>query len=219
MQPENCALLSDLDGTLSDTQSLWSGINADVLSTKGIHITHEEMTRICHGVVAQDWLPPLAKEHGVMIDIEQTIKECVEAFELRCADAPEIPGATDLIRNAYASKIPLAIASGSLPHLIEKILASLSLRSYFTVITSSAEVPRGKPEPDVFLLAAERLNINPRYCVVLEDGKAGMIAARSAGMKCIGYVPIGDGSGYPADVIVRSLSEVTPELILKLARA
>jgi beta-phosphoglucomutase-like phosphatase (HAD superfamily) len=215
MKRDEYALIAD--GTLADTQRVWSVANADVLRKYGIVVSLEEMTEMASGVSALDWLPPLARKHGKVVDVEGVIGECVAGFESLCVDAREMPGATELVRSVHGAGIPLGIASGSLPHLITKILVNLALERYFAAIVTNSDVPRGKPAPDVFLLAAERLHIDPRRCVVIEDGKAGMVGARAAGMKCIGYVPDRNGADYPADIVVRSLSEVTPDLIYRLA--
>ena len=79
-------------------------------------------------------------------------------------------------------------------------------------MTSGHEVKDGKPAPDVFLLAAERLDVLPLECIVIEDGLSGMQAAQAANMKCIGYVP-DKSKQYPADTLVTHLDEITLELI------
>jgi len=92
----------------------------------------------------------------------------------------------------------------------------LKIRSKFDAIASTEEVGKGKPAPDVFLLAAKRIGVSPEDCVVIEDGLAGMIGAKRAGMKCIALVPEGSNADYPVDIIVHSLKDLTIEKIKKL---
>ena len=80
------------------------------------------------------------------------------------------------------------MASSSGYDLIGLILSRLGISEYFDSITSGNDVKRGKPDPDVFLLAAERIGVNPRDCFVVEDSENGVKAAKSAGMKALGYV-------------------------------
>ena len=93
----------------------------------------------------------------------------------------------------------------------------LAVRGEFDAVASGEEVARGKPEPDVFLLAARRLAVEPARCVVIEDAVHGMTAARRAGMKCVGLVthPRPDTT-YPADLIVSDLRTLTPDTLARL---
>ena len=81
---------------------------------------------------------------------------------------------------------------------------------------SADEVTRGKPEPDVFLLAARRLGVTPAECVVIEDAENGMMAARRAGMRCVGLVHAGDPSRCPADLCVADLRTLTADALARL---
>jgi beta-phosphoglucomutase-like phosphatase (HAD superfamily) len=92
----------------------------------------------------------------------------------------------------------------------------LGIRDYFDAIASAAEVANGKPAPDVFLKAAELLSVEPEHCIVIEDGRSGMIGAHRAGMKCIGLVPNKEYTEWPADLLVTSLSEIKAEIIQRL---
>ena len=87
------------------------------------------------------------------------------------------------------------------------MLTKLDLKEKFTAIASSYELEKGKPAPDIFLLAARRLNVAPEYCLVVEDGLNGMIAAKAAGMACVGLVRDNTGLDYPADLLVKDLGD------------
>ena len=82
----------------------------------------------------------------------------------------------------------LGIASSAPINFIETVLSKLGLKEKFEVITSAEEVKYGKPNPEIFLLAAKKLNVNPQECVVIEDAEGGMTGAKKANMKCIGLV-------------------------------
>ena len=89
--------------------------------------------------------------------------------------------------------MPIAIASSSPRLFIEAVVEKIGIQQYFTIIVSGEEVERSKPEPDIFLKAARLLNVNPFECLVVEDSKSGTIAAKKAGMKCIGYLNLNSG--------------------------
>jgi beta-phosphoglucomutase-like phosphatase (HAD superfamily) len=96
-----------------------------------------------------------------------------------------------------------AIASAAPRANIETILDVLQASRCFQAMVSAEDVHRGKPDPEVFLIAATRLGVAPEYCIVVEDAEHGVEAARAAGMKSIGVNQ--NGKLLPADVVVRSL--------------
>ena len=91
------------------------------------------------------------------------------------------------------------------------MLNELGVSDAFAARATGEEVPAGKPAPDVFLLAARRLGVDPSDCLVIEDAPAGVAAARAAGMRCIGLAPEGGSRLAVADVVVRSLREVVED--------
>ena len=86
---------------------------------------------------------------------------------------------------AWHGRVPLAVASNGRLHNVEASLRATGLLSLFSTIVAAEDVPRGKPAPDVFLEAAQRLNVPPAECVVLEDSDEGMRAAAAAGMRAV----------------------------------
>lgn len=88
----------------------------------------------------------------------------------------------EIARRAKAEKIPVAVASGGIRHIVEKTLVNIGLGDFFPIIVTPADVARGKPAPDMYLLAAERMGVKPEECLVFEDSPTGIEAARAAGM-------------------------------------
>lgn len=97
---------------------------------------------------------------------------------------PLFDGLPELV-TTLSARWPLALASGSEPVVIQAVLDLGDLRRHFRAVVSAAEVPRGKPAPDVFVLAARRLGVEPTDCVVIEDSRPGVAAALAAGMRVI----------------------------------
>ena len=104
----------------------------------------------------------------------------------------------------------MAVASSSFPEIIDIVLEKTDLRKYFQVIVSSEEARKSKPEPDVFLLAANKLGIKPQDCLVIEDSYNGIKAAQAAEMICVAYQGQGANpqSQKEADVIVKSYNKL-----------
>jgi HAD superfamily hydrolase (TIGR01509 family) len=143
--------------------------------------------------------------------------------EIRAALEPgyltPLPGVVRLVEALRARGLPRAVASSSRTARVHGLLAALRLDDKFDAVACGDEVAHAKPWPDVYLLAAQRVGARPTACVALEDSVNGLRAAKAAGMRCIA-VPSAltrrlDFS--PADLVVESLCEVTPDVIAAVA--
>ena len=108
-------------------------------------------------------------------------------FDEACerAQLTPMPGAIKMIRTLHARGIPLAIASSAVRNSIDAILIRLGVRDCFDVLVDGSEVVHGKPDPEAYLITAEKLGVAPEECLVFEDSEVGVLAAKRAGMHCI----------------------------------
>ena len=206
------ALIFDMDGVLIDSEPLHKKIEQDILKELGVNLPLEEhyqfasMGKIMWNIVE--------KRYG--FNRKATADELHKEKAIRYLEAltskPILPieGLEELLSDAKKKGLILAIASSSSVHNIDLVVNALGIRSYFTVIVSGDHVSRNKPFPDIYLKAAELLNLMPEDCMVVEDSANGVKAAKNAGMYCIGFNNPGSGNQdiSPADVIVNSLREV-----------
>lgn len=137
---------------------------------------------------------------------EEVVRRMLARYEL---ELPVIPGAIEAVRRLDAAGYRLAVASSSNRELIDAVLRRLELAALFEATVSSEEVARGKPAPDVYVEAAQRLDVPAAQCAAIEDSASGIRAARAAGMRVIAYPnrhypPAADVLGS-ADVVVDSL--------------
>ena len=95
-----------------------------------------------------------------------------------------LPGAVELVRGLRSAGMRIGVASSSILPWVEACLARIGLEDAFDDITTGTDVDNGKPAPDIYLLAAERLNVNPSDCLAIEDAPAGILSAKAAGMEC-----------------------------------
>ena len=212
------AVIFDMDGVISDTQTIHSRIESGILSRFGIALSPEEITKRYAGTIDMLMFRELFNRTGLGQDPKLAAEEKWQEMEKEVSrGVQEIPGSVSLVRDLVAASFSLGIASSSPLHFIEKVLETLHLSEFFGARASSEEVAQGKPAPDVFLLCAERLGVLPQECMVIEDGVAGMEGAKKAGMKCIGLVPDRNQTGYPADFLVERLGELSPEFISSLS--
>ena len=120
-----------------------------------------------------------------------------------------LPGAKKFIESAKAAGIKVALGSASKNALT--ILNGLKLTAYFDAIIDGNKVSKAKPDPEVFLLAAQELEISPEKCVVFEDAKAGVEAAKRAGMRCVGVGISSELSG--ADIMIPGFENIDLDIL------
>lgn len=200
-----------MDGVISDTQAIYAKVESELLKNYGIDMSPDKITARFAGVGSKEMFRQIfadfGKEMPILAELEE--KEMERINFLVKDNIREIPGTREFILRLKNHGLPLAVASGSRVSFIERVLSKLNLRNKFDAIASAEEVKRGKPEPDVFLLAANRLSIKPKECLVIEDGVSGMIAAKRAGMRCIGLVRNGAFLDCRVDLVVKNLRDVS----------
>lgn len=134
------------------------------------------------------------------------------------ADFPAMPGVGRLLKDLHDAGFALAVGSSGPPENVALVLDKLGARSLFQSLVTGMDVTRGKPDPQVFLIAAERLGMSPARCAVIEDAPAGVAAAHAAGMTSIGLTSTGRTaeSLSAAQLVVGSLAELSAELLREL---
>jgi HAD superfamily hydrolase (TIGR01509 family) len=218
MKKNKMAVIFDMDGVISDTQRWHAQIESKLLDELGVKISPEKITATYAGIEDRRWIDEILQEKNLKISLDNIIKKKwrLESEMIEKEGVTEIEGSIDLIKELARSEFSLAVASSSPIHFIKAILNNLNISSFFSVICSADEVLHGKPAPEIFLLAAARLNVEPRYSVVIEDGRSGILGAQKAGMKTIGLVPNKNKSDFPANILIESMKEISPESIKAL---
>jgi beta-phosphoglucomutase len=200
------AVLWDLDGTLVDSAEFHWLSWRDTMAAEGISITYQQFLdsfgqkndRILPG-----WLGPAADPDRI-----RRVGDAKEAEYRRLAGVhglTPLPGAGMWVRRLRAQGWQQAIASSAPRANVGVMLQALALDGMFDAIVSAEDVTKGKPDPQVFLAAAERLGIPPGRCIVVEDAAVGVEAARAAGMKCVG---VNRSVVLAADLPVSSLEDL-----------
>jgi HAD superfamily hydrolase (TIGR01549 family) len=209
-------IIFDMDGVISDTQKLHSKIESELLNRYGVEITPEMITRKYAGVRAKDFFKELLDKQNKSYNLDELMNEKWSRMkELALEFVEEVDGAVDLIKMFYKNKFPLAVVSSSELSYVNVVLEKLNIKDYFSVIISGDMVTNGKPNPEGFLLASNKINVPFNECLVIEDGISGMQAAKNAKMKCIGLVK-DKNEEYPTKNLVLSLGEVSVDYINQL---
>jgi HAD superfamily hydrolase (TIGR01509 family) len=186
------AVIFDLDGTLIDSEENYYRADCEMLARWGIPFTREEKRRYIGGS-SIDMMTDLARRLSLPETPEALLRLrdglYLEIATTRTELYPEMKKLWDRVR---ARGLPVAVASGSAPPVLSRLLRAVGLAEQAAVIISAEEVPRGKPAPDIFLAAAERLGVPPEHCLVIEDSQYGVEAARRAWMRCIAVPYLAD---------------------------
>lgn len=204
------AVIFDFDGTILDTE--WSEFTTvqDEFRSHGHEYTLETFLEGVGRADGRHWADVLQDFTGPRDDIEsikerrkQAHRELIEATELR-------PGVTQLMERAEQRSKALAVASSSPISWVERHLTERGLVERFDFIATRDLVERAKPWPDVFLVAAEKLQIDPQACLVIEDSHHGVAAAKAAGMVCVAVPnPVTVNSDLSAaDLVLDSLTDL-----------
>jgi HAD superfamily hydrolase (TIGR01509 family) len=162
------------------------------------------------------WARITRERLGIDLPDREIADEIVGAMVARYRErgAPRIAGAEEAVRRLAATGLPLAVASSAHRSLIDAALDALGIADLFRVVVASDEVAHGKPAPDVYLLAADRLGVDPRDCLVVEDSLNGVLAGRAAGMSVVlvpnASVPPAAGAREAASLVLGSLAELDP---------
>ena len=214
------AVIFDMDGVIIDSEPLHYKAFMDYASRKlGLTISDEEYSQFI-GTTNHHMYSTLKEKYNIKEDLTTLIEE----YEDKCRDflltekaVKPINGVDVLVKNLHQNKIKLALASSSPKKSINMVLDMFDMNKFFDIKVSGQEVANSKPAPDIFLRAAELLNVRPEECLVFEDSRNGVVAAKMAGMQCIAFYNPSSGKQdlSKADKIIESFAEVDSTITLK----
>lgn len=182
---EFAGYIFDLDGTLVDTMPLHFRAWDAAMRRAGLNAPlDEELFYSLGGVPTRRVAQLFAEHYGLKIDVQAVFDHKESVFFDLQQDAALIEPVVEIARTVAAS-YPVAIASGGPRDIVHRSLQLAGLAGLFPVVITPEDVVHGKPAPDMFLLAAERMKVAPSQCLVFEDAEPGMRAAEAAGMKWV----------------------------------
>ncbi len=216
------AVLWDMDGTLVDTAELHFAAWARLMQELGRPFTRADFAAT-FGLRNPEIIDQLFGEGRYGPEEVARLGDRKEEMYRAAASrgVTLLPGARELLEELHAAGFQQAIGSSAPRANLELILRLTDTARFFQAVVSMEDTQRGKPDPQVFLVGAERLGVPPARCVVIEDAVAGVQAARAGGMKCIavrfvGHHPADKLQAAGADLVVPSLAEVSAETLRRL---
>jgi HAD superfamily hydrolase (TIGR01509 family) len=205
------SVVFDLDGVLIDSEGVWEEVRRAFVAEGGGRWMPDTQRRLM-GMSTGEWARYLSQELGVRMAPNEVAQGVIERMNERYArDLPLTPGAVEAVR------WPLGVASSSPPAIIHMVLERAGRADAFGAVASSDEVANGKPAPDVYLLAASRLGVDPASSVAIEDSSNGLRSASAAGYRVVAipqpaYPPDPEALAL-ASVRLDSLDALTPEVL------
>ena len=199
------AVIFDLDGSLVDSMWMWKAIDIEYLKGFGIEAPKDLQKEIGGRSFVETAI--YFKERFSLPDTIEKIGDDWNrmAFDKYTHEVPLKNGVFDFLSLCEEKGIKLGIASSNSTELIEQVLSSHDIREKFQSIKSGTEVHKGKPAPDIYLLVAKELGVDPKKCLVFEDLVDGIKAARNAGMT---VVAVSDDYSRHSDDLKKKLSDL-----------
>jgi HAD superfamily hydrolase (TIGR01509 family) len=207
------AVIFDLDGTLVDSMWMWKSIDIEYLQRFGIDLPDDLQKNIA-GMSFSETALYFKERFDLPDDLDQIKSEWNQmAWNKYRNEVPLKEGVESLLKYLKLKGIPAGIATSNSRELVDLIIEKLQVKEYFTSIRTSCEVNKGKPSPDIYLLVAKDLGVDPSRCLVFEDVLQGIMAGKNANMKvCAVYDTFSehdqDENRKLADYFIYSMKEV-----------
>ena len=214
------SVIFDMDGVILDSEPINFAIEKRLFAELGITVSRKEHESYV-GTNSNVMWRLIRNKHHLENSIEELTLLCRERY-FEYLDALEelqpIPGVVELLDDLQEHLITTILASSADREKISIHLKMLGLGAYFAIIVSGEDVPESKPEPAIFLRALAEAGLEPGDCVVIEDSTNGVLAAKAAGLKCIGFANSNSGRQdlSAADHIIDKFLGVNFETIRRL---
>jgi len=211
-------VIFDFDGVIVDSHAAHMKAWKEFLLSKGKALDDTELSFVQEGAkreeILRHFLGELSPEQIVSYGAEKD-----QLFQARTGELKLIPGFTEFLAQLDSAALPSAVATSGSRSRVEQTLETLSLSKRFRAVVTGNDVDRGKPHPELFLLAAQALKVTPARILVCEDAVAGVLAAKSAGMRCLGIAANGRESMLKqagADMVVKDFSHTNLDNVTRL---
>jgi len=205
-----------MDGVIIDSEPTHQKMESEMFEELGLKISDEEHKDYV-GSSSVDMWTKISRRHSLDRTPEELLLYGREKYwkALENDQVPLVEGAVSLITNLHKHGFNIQVASSATRPTVDKVLKHFRLDAYFQYRIGGNEVTFSKPNPEIFVKAAQQSGSEPIQCLVIEDSANGVKAAKAAGTYCIGYANPGTGEQNlsNADVVVSSLEDITIEMI------
>ncbi len=213
------AVLFDMDGVIINTEPVYLEVEMKLASELGIPLTEDiqkRYTGVHHSMMWNDL--KIAHDFSMTSDeITEIESRLVNSYYLH-GNLEPIEPTIELIKKLYTEGIYIAIATSNDDCNANSVVERLGIKQFISTVVTNSNVKNCKPAPDIFLLAADLLGLEPKDCVVVEDSKSGCLAAKTAGMKVVAYQNPHSGNQdlSAANIVIHDMGELTLQMLLIL---
>ncbi|MBU0591180.1 HAD family phosphatase [Candidatus Micrarchaeota archaeon] len=203
------AVLFDFDGVIVDSEKIHKKTFMDLLKQFGVNVTKKKWYEEFAGTGSRKIFERLVRDHDLNTDVDDLVTRRQMLFleYVKKGKVKPISGLKPLLLFLHEKGIRMAIVSGGHRDYIELLVDMLGIQHYFELIVSASDITARKPNPEVFLHAARKMNISPQDCVVFEDSYSGCKAAKAAGMKLVWLQPHKSMEAPDCDLIIEDLAD------------
>lgn len=211
------AIIFDMDGVIINSEPVHFEVEQELLEKLGGKMSKEAHVAFVGTTDHYMW-STLKEQFNLEPAVEKIIKMKKEMFIEKFDEIELMDNFKELMLSLYNEGYPMAIASSNNRKIVNKVVEKFGLSNYMNFIISGEEVHKGKPDPEIFLTAAKKINVNPKCCLVIEDASNGVKAAKAAKMKCVGLENIYSGNQdlSEADLVINNLAELDLNIIKEL---
>jgi len=210
-------VIFDMDGVIIDSEPVYFDIDKQMFEELNIAVSFEEHCSYV-GTSSQNMWNAIITKHGVAEQPAELMRKEYSLYLEHLANAKDlqpIDGVVELIHELYKDNFKLVLASSSQMASIDIVLNKFKLDELFIAKVSGSELAHSKPHPEIFLRSARLIKSDPSECIVIEDSKNGVTAAKAAGMKCIGFLNPNSGNQdlKNADLVIHSFGELNADIV------
>lgn len=215
---QTIAALFDMDGVIVHTNPYHKKAFKIFLDKHSVSLTDEELKEHVYGRTNAEIFPYIFKDEYTPEKGEEWANEKEALFrDLYKKDVEPVSGLLNFLDELKRRDIKAAVGTSAPKENLDFIMEALDLRKYFNAFLHSADVTNGKPDPEIYLKAADRLNTDPDFCVVFEDSVAGVKAGLTAGMKVVAVATTHSPEEFEgADLVIQDFEDLTVERVLSL---
>jgi len=206
-----------MDGVIINSEPLHHKVEREIVEELGGKLSDEEVASFV-GTTDYNMWSKIKKKFNLELSVEELIEMKKERFMKEIDEIQLVPNFIDFMLSLYKKGYLMAIASSNNRKIVDTIVNKFQLYKYMKFIISGEEVKRSKPDPEIFLTAAKKMNVTPSDCIVIEDATNGVKAAKAAGMKCIGLKNTDTGKQdlSEADLIIENFNELSLDTLKNL---
>lgn len=199
----------DMDGVIIDSEPIYYNLCVAYFDRQNLKMCRDDYDAYVGTTSTYMW-EAFRNKFSLPHTLAQLVSDSKTGFvsyiNTHCEDVKPVDGIQDFIEDLKKRGFKLAVASSSHIDAINAVVKTLKFENFFDVLVSGENIRKSKPDPSIFLYTANELGVNPRDCFVIEDSRNGTIAAKKAGMKCLGYKNPSSGNQdlSMADVVIDS---------------